>query len=65
MSFRKTFDVSKISKEIYNWFPGHMSKGLSQMYEHLNGVDGIIEVHDARVSFSLKNVLSTVNNDMP
>ncbi len=49
--FRKTFDFSKISKEIYQWFPGHMQKGLKKMYEHLPNVDAVIEVHDARVSF--------------
>ena len=50
--FRKTFDFSKISKEIYQWFPGHMKKGLQKIYEHLPNVDAVIEVHDARVSFS-------------
>lgn len=49
--FRTSFDFSKLSKEIYQWFPGHMQKGLKQMYEHLPHVDAVIEVHDARVSF--------------
>ena len=30
--FRQTFDFSKISKELYQWFPGHMAKGLKKMY---------------------------------
>ena len=47
--FRTKFDFSKLSKEIYQWFPGHMQKGLKQMYEHLPNVDAVIEVHDARV----------------
>lgn len=53
--FRKTFDFSKISKEIYQWFPGHMKKGLTKIYEQLPNVDAVIEVHDARVSFYFKN----------
>ena len=50
-NFRKKFDFSKISKELYQWFPGHMQKGLRKMYEQLPNVDAVIEVHDARVSF--------------
>ncbi len=49
--FRAEFDFKKFSKEINRWFPGHMATSLKKMYEHLNDVDGIIEVHDARVSF--------------
>ena len=51
MKFRTEFDFTKISKELNNWFPGHMAKGLKKMYEHLYGVDAVIELHDARVSF--------------
>ncbi len=47
--FRQTFNFAKISKEMYQWFPGHMAKGLKKMYEHLPNVDAVIEVHDARV----------------
>ena len=49
--FRQVFDFSKISKEIYEWFPGHMKKGLARIYEQLPNVDAVIEVHDARVNF--------------
>lgn len=49
--FRKQFDFSRISKELYQWFPGHMAKGLKKMYENLPNVDAVIEVHDARVTF--------------
>ena len=48
-TFRKTFDFSRMSKEMYQWFPGHMAKGLKKMYEQLPNVDAVIEVHDARV----------------
>ena len=47
--FRDKFDFTKISKEIYQWFPGHMHKGLKKMYETLPNIDAAIEVHDARV----------------
>ena len=49
MAFRRTFDFSKISKELYQWFPGHMAKGLKKIYEKLPEVDAVIQVHDARV----------------
>lgn len=49
--FRTQFDFSRISKEIYQWFPGHMAKGLKKMYENLPNVDAVIEVHDARVKY--------------
>ena len=52
--FRTAFDFSKLSKEMYQWFPGHMQKGLRKMYEHLPQVDAVIEVHDARVSFLIR-----------
>ena len=49
--FRKSFDFSKLSKDLNHWFPGHMAKGLRRIHEHLYGVDAVVEVHDARVSF--------------
>lgn len=51
IKFRNEFDFKKFAKNLINWFPGHMAKSLKKMYEHLQGVDAIIEVHDARVSF--------------
>jgi ribosome biogenesis GTPase A len=56
--FRQKFDFSKIPKDIYHWFPGHMAKGLKKMYEQLPNVDAVIELHDARVSF-LENKKNT------
>ena len=50
--FRKKFDFRRISKELYQWFPGHMAKGIKKMHEHLPSVDAVIEVHDARVSLN-------------
>jgi ribosome biogenesis GTPase A len=49
--FRQKFNFDRISKELYQWFPGHMAKGIKKMHEHLPNVDAVIEVHDARVSF--------------
>lgn len=49
VKFRESFDFTKISKELYQWFPGHMAKGLKKMYETLPNIDAAIEVHDARV----------------
>ena len=49
IKFRDKFDFGRISKEMYQWFPGHMAKGLRKMYETLPNVDAVIEVHDARV----------------
>ena len=52
IKFRKSFDFNKLSKEIYQWFPGHMHKGLKQIYEQLPHIDAVIEVHDARVNIT-------------
>lgn len=37
------------------WFPRHMFKGLLQMQGKLHTIDGIIEVHDARIPFTGRN----------
>lgn len=37
------------------WFPRHMFKGLMQMQGKLHSIDGIIEVHDARIPFTGRN----------
>jgi ribosome biogenesis GTPase A len=50
LKMRESFDFSKISKELYQWFPGHMASGLKSMFKQLSSIDAIIEVHDARVS---------------
>ena len=39
-----------------NWFPGHMVKGLRQMQHTLLKTDCIVEVHDARIPLSGRNV---------
>ena len=53
MNFRKTYQV--LHKEVIQWFPGHMGKGLKQMQQKLKTVDCIIEVHDSRIPFSGRN----------
>lgn len=53
-SFRSIF--KSIDKDVFRWFPGHMGKGLKQMQHKLRSVDCIIEVHDARIPLSGRNV---------
>ena len=53
MNFRKTYKA--LHKELIQWFPGHMGKGLKQMQQRLKTVDCIIEVHDSRIPFSGRN----------
>ena len=52
--FRTEFNFQSISRDIAHWFPGHMATSLKKMYEHLHDIDGVIEVHDARVSFLIQ-----------
>ncbi|KAM4635840.1 LOW QUALITY PROTEIN: mitochondrial ribosome-associated GTPase 1 [Discoglossus pictus] len=47
---RRGFDFG--GREVAHWFPGHMSRGLKQMKARLRSVDCIVEVHDARISFT-------------
>lgn len=51
--FRETFQ--HVGKDVLNYFPGHMAKGLKQMQNTLKRVDCIVEVHDARIPFSGRN----------
>lgn len=53
-TFRSAFKT--IDKNILRWFPGHMGKGLKQMQTKLRSVDCVIEVHDARIPLSGRNV---------
>lgn len=53
-NFRKVFKIA--NKDVIQWFPGHMSKGIRQMQQKLKLVDCVIEVHDARIPFSGRNV---------
>lgn len=52
-NFRTSFPV--VSRELLNWFPGHMGKGIKQMQQKLKQVDCVIEVHDARIPLSGRN----------
>uniref|UniRef100_A0A336KH73 Mitochondrial GTPase 1 n=1 Tax=Culicoides sonorensis TaxID=179676 RepID=A0A336KH73_CULSO len=52
--FRHKFH--KVPKDVLTWFPGHMGKGLKVMQQKLKSVDCVIEVHDARIPFSGRNV---------
>lgn len=54
--FRSSFGKA-FAKNILQWFPGHMGKGLKQLQQQLVNVDCIIEVHDARIPFSGRNEL--------
>lgn len=53
-NFRQVFKVA--NKDLIQWFPGHMGKGIRQMQQKLKMVDCVIEVHDARIPFSGRNV---------
>lgn len=55
MAFRQNF-VFRGDKRAINWFPGHMLKGLRQMRRALLETDCVIEVHDARIPYSGRNV---------
>ncbi|XP_058829248.1 mitochondrial GTPase 1 [Topomyia yanbarensis] len=51
--FRTVFPT--VNRELLNWFPGHMGKGIKQMQQKLKEVDCVIEVHDARIPLSGRN----------
>ncbi|XP_013383113.1 mitochondrial ribosome-associated GTPase 1 [Lingula anatina] len=51
--FRHSFDFAL--KDVKNWFPGHMAKGLKALQGRVKDADCIIEVHDARIPFSGRN----------
>lgn len=53
-NFRKIFKL--VNKDAIQWFPGHMGKGMRQMQQKLKMVDCVIEVHDARIPFSGRNI---------
>lgn len=52
--FREVF--RGIDKNLVHWFPGHMGKGLRDMQRKLKLVDCVIEVHDARIPYSGRNI---------
>ncbi|XP_053663511.1 mitochondrial GTPase 1 [Anopheles marshallii] len=52
-NFRSKFQF--VSRELLNWFPGHMGKGMKQMQQKLKQIDCVIEVHDARIPLTGRN----------
>ncbi|XP_074642908.1 mitochondrial ribosome-associated GTPase 1-like [Tubulanus polymorphus] len=52
-TFRDAFTFA--TKDVTQWFPGHMNKGMKQMQSKLKHVDCIIEVQDARIPFTGRN----------
>jgi len=53
-SFRKSYRFPDNAS--HNWFPGHMHKGLRSMQRKIRDVDCVLEVHDARIPFSGRNL---------
>ena len=53
--FRQWFSFRGDKKNI-SWFPGHMIKGLRQMRKALIETDCVVEVHDARIPLTGRNV---------
>uniref|UniRef100_A0A8C8ZU91 Mitochondrial GTPase 1 n=1 Tax=Prolemur simus TaxID=1328070 RepID=A0A8C8ZU91_PROSS len=49
-AWRENFPLH--GRDVARWFPGHMAKGLKKMQSCLKLVDCVIEVHDARISFT-------------
>jgi len=53
-SFRQTYQFP--IKASHSWFPGHMHKGLGQIQRRMADVDCVLEVHDARIPLSGRNI---------
>lgn len=53
-TFRKNYTFPENAS--HNWFPGHMQKGLKSMQRKMADVDCVLEVHDARIPFSGRNL---------
>ncbi|XP_013065975.2 mitochondrial ribosome-associated GTPase 1-like [Biomphalaria glabrata] len=53
-AFRKVFKLPNVN--MLKWYPGHMLKGMLQIQAKLQKIDCIIEVHDARIPFSGRNI---------
>eukprot|EP00092_Neocalanus_flemingeri_P004484 GFUD01004824.1.p1 GENE.GFUD01004824.1~~GFUD01004824.1.p1 ORF type:complete len:346 (-),score=118.80 GFUD01004824.1:8-1045(-) len=64
-SFRQSYKFPV--KASHSWFPGHMHKGLGQIQRRMANVDCVLEVHDARIPLSGRNVTfrETVNGARP
>jgi len=41
-----------VNKQLIQWYPGHIAKAEKQLKEHLNKVDLVFEVRDARIPLS-------------
>ena len=41
-----------MNKQLIQWYPGHIAKAEKQLRDHLNKVDLVFEVRDARIPFS-------------
>lgn len=57
-SFRQKFNlpVSKKSGSFNLWFPRHMFGNLKHMQARLRTIDALVEVHDARIPFTGRNI---------
>jgi len=53
-SFRSSYKFPVQAQ--HSWFPGHMHKGLGQIQRRMADVDCVIEVHDARIPLSGRNL---------
>lgn len=53
-NLRKSYQL--VNKDLLRWFPGHMGKGMQDMQRKLKLIDCIIEVHDARIPISGRNI---------
>jgi len=53
-TFRKKFHLDKTAN--INWYPGHMMKGMLQMQAKMRSIDCVVEVHDARIPFTGRNL---------
>jgi len=64
-SFRHSYKFPMTAK--HTWFPGHMKKGLGQIQRRMANVDCVLEVHDARIPLSGRNLTfrETVNGGRP
>ena len=41
--------LNSVNKQLIQWYPGHIAKAEKQLKEHLNKVDLVFEVRDARI----------------
>jgi len=51
-TFRNKFHLQKA----INWYPGHMMKGLLQIQAKMRAIDCVVEIHDARIPFTGRNL---------